>query len=136
MLVPGPLAGLYYHDFEHIASCSRGLGVFNRQRYGHKSLLSDKRKIKTSCRGKTVGSVKSFLLHTHPGLLSHTHTSDLEQVPYFLLSVSRVCGCLPVQVWLRIRLQACTFTFVDAGEMCVRPRSFRILCVSSPPDQH
>lgn len=125
------LSGLSTHRF-----LFKGPGVFNRHRYGRKSLLSDKRKIKTRCCSKTVGSVKRLQLHRL--WLAVTLISDLEQVlpSLFFLILSWVYGCLPVHVnvWLCIWQHARTFTFVD--RVCAFHVACRFLCVFSPPVQH
>lgn len=117
MLVPGLVAGL------HSMICGlwthsllfKGPGVFNRQRYGHKSLLSDKRKIKTFCHSKTVGSVKRLLLRTHSGMLSHTYQwprTSSSLLIFFSFSVELsvlacACECLARFVAACVYLHIC-----------------------------
>lgn len=112
------------------ASCFGRPGVFNRQRYGHKSLLSDKRKIKTLCHSETVDSVKRLLLHTHSGMLSHTYqwprTSSSLLIFFLVLSVE----CTDARPCMWTSGCACAYIHICwPWEVCVHSCSFRILCV-------
>ncbi len=104
MLVPGLLAGLdsiicglWTHSL-----LFKGPVVFNRQRYGHKSLLSDKNKIKTFCHSMTVGSVKRLVLHALWHAVTHISGSENKFFPSCFFSSSqlsvqtlaRACECL------------------------------------------
>ena len=106
-----------------------GPGVFNRQWYGHKSLLSDKRKSKPSVTARQRAQFKKrkkSVCCTHSGMLSHTYQWPRTSSSLLIfLSRSR----------LSVAVNARTFTFCwpwESSCVCAFTPAFRLhVCVFS-----